>query len=82
MRLPRKMSNPSSSNALHSTVPCLLTKTLIRKYFLPAGERTLDRWISCGQFPRPDIAFGGKVRYWKRETIEAWIETQVTSRLD
>jgi hypothetical protein len=55
-------------------IPLLLTKTLIRKYYLPVGERTFDRWISSGIFPRPDIAIGGKVRYWKRETVEAWIE--------
>ena len=58
------------------TVPALLTKALIRKFYLPAGERTLDRWVSAGQFPKPDIAMGGKVRYWRRETIEGWIEAQ------
>jgi predicted DNA-binding transcriptional regulator AlpA len=57
-------------------IPALLTKTLIRRHFVPAGERTLDRWVSCGQFPRPDIAIGGKVRYWRRETIERWILAQ------
>ena len=56
--------------------PALLTLAMIRKHFVPAGERTLHRWISSGQFPRPDIAMGGKVRYWRRETIEAWIERQ------
>lgn len=59
-------------------IPQLLTKALIRKHFLPAGERTLDRWISAGVFPRPDIAMGGKVRLWKRETVEAWIDDQAT----
>ena len=58
------------------TIPALLTKQLIRRHFIPAGERTLDRWISSGAFPRPDIAIGGKVRYWKRETVEAWINAQ------
>mgnify|MGYP005850058823 CR=1 FL=1 len=57
-------------------IPALLTKALIRKYYLPAGERTLDRWVSSGTFPRPDISIGGKVRYWKRETVEAWIDAQ------
>jgi hypothetical protein len=57
-------------------IPALLTKTLIREHYIPAGGRTLDRWISSGHFPRPDIAFGGKVRYWKRETVEAWIEAR------
>ena len=62
-----------------SAIPHLLTKTLIRKHFLPAGERTLDRWISNGLFPRADIALGGKVRYWKRETIVTWISSQVAA---
>jgi predicted DNA-binding transcriptional regulator AlpA len=53
--------------------PALLTLPLIRLHYVPAGERTLHRWISSGQFPRPDISIGGKVRYWKRETVEAWI---------
>lgn len=59
-----------------STIPALLTKQLIRRHYLPAAERTLNRWVSSGLFPRPDIALGGKVRYWKRETVEAWIATQ------
>ena len=57
-------------------IPALLTKALIRRLYVPAGERTLDRWISSGRFPRPDIAFGGKVRFWRRETIEDWILAQ------
>jgi len=57
-------------------IPALLTKRLIRQHYLPAGQRTLDRWISAGTFPRPDITIGGKVRYWKRETVEGWIEAQ------
>lgn len=59
-----------------TAIPALLTKALIRKHYVPLGERTLNRWISCGQFPRPDICIGGKVRYWKRETVEAWIAAQ------
>jgi len=56
-------------------IPALLTKALIRKHYIPVGERTLDRWISEGTFPHPDISKGAKVRLWKRETVEAWIET-------
>lgn len=56
------------------TIPALLTKALIRRHYVPAGERTLDRWISAGTFPRPDISIGGKVRYWRRETVAAWID--------
>jgi predicted DNA-binding transcriptional regulator AlpA len=53
--------------------PALLTKTLIRRHYLPIAERTLDRWIAEEKFPPPDIAMGGKVRYWRRETVEDWI---------
>jgi predicted DNA-binding transcriptional regulator AlpA len=59
-------------------LPALLTLALIRKHFVPAGERTLHRWISSGQFPRPDIAIGGKVRYWRIETVRAWIEARAS----
>ena len=70
-------ANPSVAVAQdRQVIPALLTKALIRKHYVPAGERTLDRWISSGQFPRPDIAIGGKVRYWRRETVEAWISAQ------
>jgi predicted DNA-binding transcriptional regulator AlpA len=58
------------------TIPALLTKQLIRRHYLPASERTLDRWVSSGAFPKPDIAMGGKVRYWRRETVENWIAHQ------
>jgi predicted DNA-binding transcriptional regulator AlpA len=57
-------------------IPALLTLALIRKHYVPGGERTLRRWISSGIFPRPDISIGGKVRYWRRGTVEAWIEMQ------
>lgn len=54
----------------------LLTKALIRRFYVPVGERTLDRWIASDRFPRADIAIGGKARFWKRETIEQWIGAQ------
>lgn len=52
------------------TPPALLTLALIRRYFLPLGERTIFRMISAGTFPRADISKGGKLRLWKRETVE------------
>ena len=55
--------------------PALLTLTLIRRFYVPAAERTLYRWIACGIFPQPDVRLGGKVRYWRRATVEAWIES-------
>jgi predicted DNA-binding transcriptional regulator AlpA len=58
------------------SVPALLTQKLVREHFLPVGERTFWRMISAGRFPAPDIASGGKLRFWKRETVEGWIEAQ------
>jgi predicted DNA-binding transcriptional regulator AlpA len=53
--------------------PALLTLTMIREHYLPIGERTVFRLISAGQFPKADIGIGGRIRLWKRQTIEAWI---------
>jgi hypothetical protein len=59
--------------------PALLTLAMIRRYYLPIASRTLFRLISSGRFPKADIGIGGKLRLWKRETVEAWIAT--TSRM-
>ena len=40
---------------------------------LGIGIRTLWRWVSSGQFPKPDLSIG-RVRRWKVETIQAWID--------
>jgi predicted DNA-binding transcriptional regulator AlpA len=53
--------------------PLLLTLALIRKHYFPVGERTIFRLISSGRFPRADVRMGGKLRLWKRETIETWV---------
>ena len=53
--------------------PALLTLAMIRRYYLPIASRTLFRLISSGRFPKADIGIGGKLRLWKRETVEAWI---------
>ena len=61
----KAIENPST--------PALLTLVMIRKFYLPIGERTVFRLISAGKFPKADIGIGGKLRLWKRETIEEWI---------
>ena len=75
---PKAIGAPSCADILspRDVLPELLTKALIRKYVLPIGERTLDRWISAGAFPGADLAIGGKARFWKRSTVENWIERQ------
>ena len=55
-------------------LPALLTLALIKQHFIPLGLRTLYRMISAGDFPAADIRQGGKIRLWKRETVENWIE--------
>lgn len=62
--------------------PDLLTMAMIRKWYLPVGERTLHRMISTRRFPRADIANGGKLRFWRRETVEAWIVEQAGQTLE
>lgn len=56
-------------------LPALLTLALIHKHFVPLGIRTLYRMISAGTFPRADVRLGEKIRLWKRETVENWIES-------
>jgi predicted DNA-binding transcriptional regulator AlpA len=65
------LRNPKVST--NDAPPALLTESLIRRHFVPCGGRTLARWISAGRFPRADIAIGNKIRYWRVETVLAWI---------
>jgi predicted DNA-binding transcriptional regulator AlpA len=34
-------------------------------------SRTIDRWISAGEFPKADVTISGKP-VWRRETLQAW----------
>jgi predicted DNA-binding transcriptional regulator AlpA len=61
--------------------PALLTLALVRRHYFPVGERTVFRLISSGRFPRADIRMGGKLRLWKRETIENWVTTTAEKSL-
>ena len=40
---------------------------------LNASRRSVERLISSGRFPRPDLRIGRMPR-WKPETIRGWIE--------
>jgi len=64
------------SPAERAALPVLLTKRLIRRHYVPVADRTLSRWISSGRFPRADIAVGGKIRLWKKASVENWIAEQ------
>jgi predicted DNA-binding transcriptional regulator AlpA len=61
--------------------PALLTLALVRQHYFPVGERTVFRLISSGRFPRADIRMGGKLRLWKRETIENWVAATIEKSL-
>jgi len=78
----RSRESEDADDPFPDSPPALLSMKLIRHFYVPVGDRTLDRWISTGQFPKPDISMGGKVRWWKRETVEVWIEQQRDDRND
>lgn len=79
------MSNTKTSSNTVAIDPSFITLTMIRERYLPVSVRTFDRWITCGKFPAPDIKIEepakGKtaraVRFWKRETVESWINARV-----
>lgn len=58
--------------------PALLTAELIRRHYLPISRRAFFSWVSSGRLPKADVSIGGKVRLWKRETIESWIESHAS----
>lgn len=39
------------------------------------SQRTLWRWVSAGQFPKPDLSVG-RIRRWRAQTVQSWIESQ------
>jgi predicted DNA-binding transcriptional regulator AlpA len=54
------------------------TRLAYRKADLSAAlgisERTIERELSAGRFPRPDLHIG-KMPLWTPETIRAWVES-------
>lgn len=45
--------------------------------FLSVTDRWIRRNMACGRFPRPDYRLGRAMR-WKRETIDAYLESKAT----
>ena len=72
---------PAQQHSDSSGPPALLTLALVRRHYFPVGERTVFRPISSGRFPRADVRMGGKLRLWKRETIENWVRTTAEKSL-
>jgi predicted DNA-binding transcriptional regulator AlpA len=60
-------------------VPATLTYRQIATYFVTVSSKTLRRWVATEEFPPPDISIGAKIRLWKRETVERWIEERSRS---
>ena len=56
----------------------LLNPAAVRR-LLMISPTTMQRWLSSGTLPPADIAIGRRYRAWKRETIDAWIESQRAS---
>jgi predicted DNA-binding transcriptional regulator AlpA len=54
-------------------LPAMLTREMICTHIAPIKERTFFKMLSQGRFPPADISCGGKVRLWKKTTIEAWM---------
>ena len=67
------MSKENENNTT-LVIPALMNLTFIKKHFIPLGVRTIYRMLSEGRFPKADIVDGRKIRLWKRETIEAFID--------
>jgi len=67
------MSTVLIQNRGSDSPPQLLILAMIRQHYVPIAARTIFRMISSGRFPKADIGIGGKIRLWKRETVEAWI---------
>lgn len=55
-------------------VPALLSLKLIRQHYVPFSDRTIYRMISTGEFPKADAEIGRKIRLWRRETVERWVD--------
>ena len=71
----RPAHEPGTADACESLLrPCDVARTL------NIGKRTLERWLSSGQFPRPDIKAGKKISLWRPRTVQAWIETQTRTQ--
>ena len=47
------LARQGAAVAQRQVTPALLTKALIREHYVPAGERTLDRWFDTSAFTAP-----------------------------
>lgn len=56
-------------------IPQLLTAELILEHYLPVALKTFQRLVSAGKFPPVDVSIGAKLRFWKRQSVEEWIDT-------
>jgi hypothetical protein len=59
--------------------PSLADRLIFWKRDLPGilgvSSRTVDRWLSSGEFPGPDVTVHGRP-VWKRGTIMSWCDAK------
>lgn len=74
--VPRSESAGTAESNAQTVLPELLTMEMIRQHYLPLGKRTVFRLISENKFPKADVTIGGKIRLWRRETVQSWVDEQ------
>jgi predicted DNA-binding transcriptional regulator AlpA len=47
---------------------------------IKVDERTLERYVSTGFFPRPSLRLPGKVR-WRKAVVDAWLDRKEREEL-
>jgi excisionase family DNA binding protein len=74
-----RRTRPTSTAQFQTTAVCeqLLRPDDVARV-LNIGKRTLERWLSSGRFPRPDIQVGPKICLWRPSTVQRWIEAETT----
>jgi predicted DNA-binding transcriptional regulator AlpA len=41
---------------------------------LDVSKRTLQQWVAAEKFPPADLRMGAKLVFWRRETVDAWLD--------
>jgi predicted DNA-binding transcriptional regulator AlpA len=67
-------------NLIPETKALLQQKTIAQ--LLDVDVRTILRWRAVGEFPPPDFKKGQNMLFWRRETVEKWIEQQQGAGID
>jgi predicted DNA-binding transcriptional regulator AlpA len=71
-------NTPTATVTEGAPPPALLTSTLIRRHYLPISKPAFKRWLSAAKFPPAEIRTG-KLHFWRRQTVESWIDAQAAA---